>query len=95
MYLLCYKLDMLNYNSYFRNLNQCLTSNKKSNKKKKMKMKMKKINRMRINKEIKIKIRRMKIKMGMKIRISRGINKTSKISRNSNRKKNLCLVSNP
>lgn len=58
---------------------------------------MKKINRMRINKEIKIKIRRMKIKikMGMKIRISRGINKTSKISRNSNRKKNLCLVSNP
>ena len=60
---------------------------------------MKKINRMRINKEIKIKIRRMKIKikikMEMKIRISRGINKTSKISRNSNRKKNLCLVSNP
>ena len=58
---------------------------------------MKKINRMRINREIKIKMRRMKIKMrmGMKIRISRGINRTSKISRNSNRKKNLCLVSNP
>lgn len=86
---------MLNYNSYFRNLNQCLTNNKKWNKKKKRKMK--KINRMRINREIKIKIRRMKIKikMGMKIRISREINRTNKISRNSNRKKNLYLVSNP
>lgn len=60
---------------------------------------MKKINRMRINREIKIKIRKMKIKikikMGMKIRISKEINRTNKISRNSNRKKNLYLVSNP